>query len=153
MSGMVMPLEVPLFYRIALAILFVFLFVFPYEGWLLFYFQGLWRIVLRLWRGVALNLKIAFYYVDPTYPRTWDIFPFSGIFFNFICMHMCTNMGMYTHTCHAYIHMHEKERHVLWYWQQPQTFSLKTKNVSCLCLCYLTMPPLPTPYLCLILKQ
>ena len=24
-----------------------------------------------------------FYYVDPTYPRAWEIFPFSGIFFNF----------------------------------------------------------------------
>ena len=24
-----------------------------------------------------------FYYVDSTYPRAWEIFPFSGIFFNF----------------------------------------------------------------------
>ena len=24
-----------------------------------------------------------FYYVDPTYPRTWEIFLFSGTFFNF----------------------------------------------------------------------
>ena len=54
-----MPLEVPLFYRIALAILFVFLFVFPYEGWLLFFSRSVKNCV-EILKGGCIESKNCF---------------------------------------------------------------------------------------------
>ena len=83
---MVMPLEVPLLHRIVLAIL----------GFLFFHMKFI--IVLSrsvkncigILMGIALNLYIAFGRIAifiiliPPYPKAWEIFTVSGIFFNFL---------------------------------------------------------------------
>ena len=81
-----MPPENPLLYRVVLAIL-CFLFVYPYK---------VEYCSFKVCDGLCWDLDgdciesvdcfwpdCHFYYVDPTYQRAWEIFPFSGIFFNF----------------------------------------------------------------------
>ena len=85
MSEMVVPLDVPLFSRIVLSILVFLLFHMKRSVVLLRSVNNSVGILM----GIALNLLIAFgktaifYYVNPTIPKPWEIFPFSDIFFNF----------------------------------------------------------------------
>ena len=80
-----MPPETPLMYRVVLAIL-----------GLLFLHIKLSVVLSRPvknYSGILIGNCVEsvdcfwqdchFYCVDPNYPRTWEILPFSGIFFNF----------------------------------------------------------------------